>query len=209
MRMDPSRVRRWAADGRLPAHKIGHDWVFDADQISDALKRKRRKGRPFAPENALGILFLASGEEADWLRPRVRARLQKLAESALLSLLPRLRLRAERRSYFAPDSIVRRLASDPRFVRSGVSGSEKYRMRIASSNVLEGYIDKGRLKELEYRYALEPAAEQSANLIVHAIDGVLLPGSLVMPRAVVAADLADSADERTRRVGEQLLRERP
>jgi hypothetical protein len=198
-----------AADGRLPAHKIGHDWVFDADLIDDALQVKRKKGRPFAPENALGILFLASGEKADWLRPHVRPRLQRLARSAVLRLLPRLRLRAERKSYQAPDSVVRRLAGDPRFVLSGVSGSEEHRMRLASSNVLEGYIDKARLKELEYRYALEPAAEQSANLIVHAIDGMLLPESRVMPRAVVAADLADSADERSRRVGEHLLRQRP
>ena len=82
-------------------------------------------------------------------------------------------------------------------------------MRLASSDVLEGYIDEGRLRELEYRYALEPIAEQSANLIVHAIDGALLPELRVMPRAVVAADLADSVDERSRSVGEQLLRERP
>jgi hypothetical protein len=207
--MDSSRVRRLAADGRLPARKVGHDWVFDADLLGSAPQIKRGRGRPFAAENALGILFLASGVKADWLRPHVRARLQRLASSAVLKLLPRLRLRAERTSYLAPDSIVRRLARDRKFVLSGVSGSEEHGMRLASSNVLEGYIDEGRLRELEYRYALEPIAEQSANLIVHAIDGALLPESRVMPRAVVAADLADSADERSRRVGEQLLRERP
>ena len=204
--LDASRVRRLAAAERLPAEKIGHDWAFDAELLDNAAI-KRQKGRPFSPESALGLLFLASSEEAPWLLPRARSRLRRLSGPDVLRALPRLRGRAERRAYRAPESLLRRLADDPGFVLSGVSASAAHGARIVSKGVLEGYLDKARLRDLEYRYAMEPVSERAANLVVHALDRRLLPARRVMPRAVVAADLADSVDERSRKVGAQLLRE--
>jgi hypothetical protein len=60
---------------------------------------------------------------------------------------------------------------------------------------------------LVYRYALRPAPEAAANLIVRGIDVEdVLQGRRYMPIAVVAADLADSVDSRTKRAGVKLLR---
>jgi hypothetical protein len=199
-------VRRLADAGRLPARKLGHDWIFDGDLLSNAMGVTRQRGRPFSQESALGVLFLASGEDPPWLSGRSRARLRRLSESSILRVLPRLRSRGDRQPYRAPASLVRRLSDDPGFVVSGVSASDHYAMRIVSKGVLEGYLDRRRRRELEHRYALEPVNEREANLIAHWVDGHLLPQARVMPKAVVAADLADSEDERSRGVGRQLLR---
>src|SRR6267378_910558 len=82
--LDPSRVRRLADAGRLPARKLGHDWMFDGDLLSNAMGVSRQRGRPFSQESALGVLFLASGEDAPWLADRSRSRLRRLSESSML-----------------------------------------------------------------------------------------------------------------------------
>jgi hypothetical protein len=203
--IDSSQVRRMAAAGRLPAQKLGHDWIFDAALISDVAQRKRVRGRPFSAESALGFLYELSGMKAVWLPPPRRVRLRKLRGSSLLRLLPRLRPRSDRRAYRAPVSAIRQLQSDPDFILSGVSASDHYGLRLLAKDILEGYIDKDRFDAIAHRYALEPASERSANLIIHLADGRLFPDERVMPVAVVAADLADSSDERSQQVGREVL----
>lgn len=110
----------------------------------------------------------------------------------------------------APESLVKRLASDPNFVRSRVSAAEHYRAESLAGPSLDGYHKERDFKDMVYRYALRPAPEAEANLVVRGIDDDnISPGRRFMPIAVVAADLADSADARTRRAGLQLLRALP
>jgi|SRR5713226_1872316 len=206
LKLDPSRVRRLAESGALPARKIAHRWLFDASLIDRQLKRRRERGRPFSAENALGLLFMASGEDAPWLRPHARSRLKRHLRSSLLNLLPRLERRAAVRSFSAPEALRDKLSRDPKFILSGVSASDHYAMRMVSPGILEGYYPKREMSEIEHRYALENVGEHEANLVVHVLDHELAIGSRrFMPKAVAAADLAESADERTRRVGEQFL----
>jgi hypothetical protein len=102
---------------------------------------------------------------------------------------------------------VKRLANDPNFIRSGVSAADHYRADISSRSVLDGYYKERAFKNLVYRYALQPVPEGEANLVVRGIeDDTALSRRQFMPVAVVAADLADSADARTRRAGMQLMR---
>lgn len=203
--LDASRVRRLAGNGRLPGRKIGHDWLFDVDLVGDEFAIDRQRGRPFSQRNALGVLFLASGESPDWLDAATRSRLSSRLRSSLVKLRPRLRSRAERRLYRSPESLRRRLRNDPSFILSGGSASDHYGMRIVSPQVLEGYIDQADADRLEYRYGLERVGEIDANLIAHLVPRRFLPRGRFMPRAVVAADLADYGDERTKNVGNQVL----
>ena len=206
--IDESRVRRLAASGKLPGRKVGHDWLFELDLVGDRVSNVRSPGRPFSQANALGLLYLASGAEAGWLAPAVRSRLQRRLGTSISKLLPRLRSRAERRVYRAPDALLEKLRSDPEFILSGVSASDHYGMRIVAPGLIEGYADPALIDRVAYRYGLERVGERDANLIVHVAPRGFLPRSRFMPRAVVAADLADHSDARTRRVGEDLLARR-
>lgn len=91
-------------------------------------------------------------------------------------------------------------------MRSGVSASEVYGLNIKAQNVMDGYLPAGKVRELAYRYALRPVDERSADLILRAVNGPWpFDGRSVAPPAAVAADLADSIDQRSRRAGEQFV----
>lgn len=204
------RVRALAANGRIPAQKIANRWFVEVDRLNERSRSAGARGRPFSAKHSLGLLYLASGDDAPGLSEYEKWRLRRYALPRLQSLLPRLRGRANVHSFNAPDSVVKRLASDANFVRSGVSAAEQYRADISGRSVLDGYYSERDLKDLAYRYALQPGPEAAANLIVRGIDDAdVLSGRRYMPVAVVAADLADSVDARSRRAGVQLLRRLP
>jgi hypothetical protein len=61
---------------------------------------------------------------------------------------------------------------------------------------------------LSYEHALRAVPEVSANLIVRAVDDLWpFNSERVAPEAVVAVDLIDSADQRSRRAGSELLKQ--
>lgn len=201
------RVRALAADGRVPAQKIANRWFVEMDRLNERGRSAEAGGRPFSDKHSLGLLFLASGEDAPWLSAYELWRLRRYALPRLMKLLPRLRSRANVHSVHAPESLVKRLASDAKFVRSGVSAAEHHRADIVGRSVLDGYYRERDFKDLVYRHALQPAPEAAANLLVRGIEvDSALAGRRYMPIAVVAADLADSADARSKRAGVQLLR---
>lgn len=204
------RVRALAANGRVPARKVANRWFVEADRLGERRRSEAARGRPFSVRHSLGLLFLASGDDPEWLSPYEKWRLRRYALPRVKDLLPRLRDRASVHSVQAPDSLVKRLANDPSFVRSGVSAADHHRANISGRSVLDGYYSERAFKNLVYRHALQPAPEAVANLIVRGIaDDVVLSGRSFMPIAVVAADLADSVDARTRRAGMQMLRALP
>lgn len=201
------RVRALATNGRVPAQKIANRWFVEVDRLGERGRSAGARGRPFSAKHSLGLLYLASGDDARWLSEYEKWRLRRYALPRLHSLLSRLRSRANVHAVLAPESVVKRLASDPKFVRSGVSAAEHHRADISGRSVLDGYYGERDFNNLAYRYALQPAPEAAANLIVRGIeDGSVLSGRHYMPIGVVAADLADSADARSRRAGVQLLR---
>jgi len=105
---------------------------------------------------------------------------------------------------------VKRLAQDSNFIRSGVSAAEHHGADISGRAVLDGYYRERDVKDMIYRYALRAVPEAAANLVVRGVQSEeVLSGRRYMPSAVVAVDLADSVDARTRRAGMQLLRALP
>lgn len=51
MRVDPATVRRWIADGRLPALRVGRTYRVEADQL-DALMQHSRTSQPLTATRA-------------------------------------------------------------------------------------------------------------------------------------------------------------
>lgn len=205
LEVHPSRVRALASREQLDARKVAGRWLIKAEALGARRDAPPSHGRPFAPHNAFALLFLASNENVSWVRPDVRSRLRRVARS-LSAELPRLRQRASTRHYLASPAALAKLRADPDFVRSGVSAAEDYGLDIISPNVVEGYYLEAKLASFAYRFALEELPAAQANLIVHAVALYPFPPRAVMPPAVVAVDLLESFDERSRRSGKRLLR---
>lgn len=204
--VNAQRVRALASQGRLPAHKLANRWLFDSELLQDHEARARSDGRPFAQDHALGLLYIASGEDPKWLADYDKWRLRRYLPR-LKEIVPRLRARAESRYFRAPPSLMRRIASDGNLVRSGVSAADHYEADISARGVIEVYCVGAYARQLEHRYALRAAPEAAANMIIHRVSrSDALAGRRVMPIAVVACDLLDSTDARTRRAGVALLR---
>jgi hypothetical protein len=209
LRINGSRVRQLIEAGELSARKVANRWLVDAGDVERRSAFRRERGRPLEPENVWGLLFLASGNPAPWLASDVRSRLRRrLRERSLQADHARFGRRA-RAHYLAGDARARgEVARQPDFVRSGVSAGGEYGAKIRSPGVVEGYLPEGQLKRINYRLALRPVDEREANLILHGVPAFWpFHGFKVAPRAVVAADLFDSLDDRTRRAGERMFRE--
>ena len=202
--VSPVRVRALAEQGRLPARKLANRWVIDANLLVNY--RSRVGGRPFSELHAFGLLFVASAEDPTWLSSYEKWRLRRYALPRLMEIVPLLRSRAAVHWLRAPKSAIRRLRGDRSFVKSGLSAAEHYRADISAPAVLDGYYPLREFESFAYRYAATPVPEMAANVVVRAVrHSAILAGREVMPRAVVAVDLADANDSRTRRAGLRML----
>lgn len=209
LRVHESRVRQLIEAGELPGRKVANRWLVSSDAVERRGAFRRERGRPLEPENVWGLLFLASGRPAPWLASDVRSRLRRrLRERSLDADYARYGRRA-RVHYFVGGARARQeVVRQPNFVRSGVGAAAEYGAKIRSPHVVEGYLPDGEVRRLAYRLALQPADEREADLILRVV-GPFWPfhGFEVAPSAVVAVDLMDSLDQRTRRAGEKLLQE--
>ncbi len=208
LRVHDSRVRRLVEAGDLPARKVANRWLVDAGALERRGLLGPADGRPLEPENAWGLLFLASGEPAPWLRSDVRSRLRRrLREGSLRRDRGRLVKRARVHYFVGGERARPQLSRHPRFVRSGISAAAEYGASLRSSRVLEGYLPRDELERLIYRFALQPADERGADLIIRGVSGFWpFQERAVAPKAAVAVDLLESLDQRTRRAGDELLR---
>lgn len=208
LRVNDSRVRQLVAAGELPARKVANRWLIDAGALERRGLLRTASGRPLEPKNAWGLLFLASGEPAPWLASDVRSRLRRrLREGALRRDRGRLAKRARVHYFIGGERARAHVARDPRFVRSGISAAAEHGASLRSPRVLDGYLPEPEVERLVYRFALQPADEREADLIIHGVPAFWPFGKRrIAPKAVVAVDLLGSLDQRTRRAGEELLR---
>lgn len=202
----PSRVRALLQSGELKGRKLGGRWIVDPYDAVTRGRAARVDGRAFSPARAWGFLALLSGEAAPWLddsaRSRVRAR---LAEGPVQLVLPRLRKRALVHHLRAPASALEKIRRAPGFIPSGVSAAEEYGAAVAAREQVEGYVGLRELQNLEYRFALESVDPPAANVVLRvATFPAALRGRRIAPAGVVAVDLMDAVDERSRRAGGQL-----
>ena len=180
------------------------------DQRSPLSDKARGSGRPFSPETAWAVLFMASGADPAWLGANVgrslRRRLKRQSGSSLLEQLPRLSRRGSVRYFLGSVAAQAEIREHPAFVASGVSGADHYGANVIAPGVLEGYLPANEIERLAHLFALREVEELRANLILRAPAIWPFVSEGVAPRAVVAVDLLESASQRTKDAGRDLLR---
>ena len=203
--VSPRRVRQLLQSGQLAGQQLGRSWAIDRDDV-DRLRRNAA-GRPWSASSAWSVLELAAGREPD-LSPVERSRARKrLADHGLAGLVVQLRARAERRDVYAHPSVLDPVAGDDRVVRAGVSAALDYRIDVIVRDAAEVYVRASDVVELLDSHALDENAERP-NVILHVVDDEVWPFGndvQVAPWPVVAVDLLDAGDERSRRAGLELI----
>jgi len=209
--LSPARVRLLAANGGLPAQKIGGRWLVERGGVEKRRLRGSAGGRPFDPRNAWAVLALASGEEDIGVDPVVRSRLRRaLASEGLSSLMHRLERRAEVHRYSGHPGEIPYLFEDERLVPSGVSAARAVGLDLVGGSEADGYASDSDLDGFIRDHALFPAAAVDANVVLRVVpDDVwaeFLKGRPHASEAAIALDLAEDADSRSKAAGEKLLR---
>lgn len=204
--VSPRRVRQLLAEGQLAGERLGRDWVVDRRSLARLPMRRRSAGRPWHPSAAWSVLRLANGEEPG-LSPidKLRAR-RRLDEFGLAGLVERLRSRADEYRCYAHPSAIERLRHDRSVVRGGVSAVRDHDVDLIADDTAELYVQRQHLADLVDRYVLDTDADRP-NVVLHVVDDDAWPfdeGVEVASWPVVAVDLMDADDERSRRAGRAL-----
>ena len=199
------RVRQLLASGELMGQQLGRAWVIDSAAIDRV--RPKRVGRPWSAASAWAVLEIAAGRDPE-LSPVERSRARKrLAGSGLAGLVDQLQSRSERREMYSHPSALDRVGDDADVVRSGVSALGVHNVDLIVSDEAEVYVRSSKLAGLMDDYALQSNPDRS-NLVVRVVDDEVWPfvdDAGVAPWPVVAVDLLDSDDERSRRAGLELI----
>ena len=200
------RVRQMLSNGTLTGQRVGRTWVVDRADLEPLRHRRPPVGRPWHPASAWALLAVASGREAA-LSASQRARARRRLESGLEHCLKRLAVRAKPRRYYAHPSVIGMLADAEGVVRSGVSAASHYQLDLAAVDEFEGYVRSSVVSDLVDRLALDRCAERP-NVVLRVVEDEFWPfGSdeEVAPAPVVAVDLLEAGDGRSRRAAAPLL----
>jgi hypothetical protein len=120
----------------------------------------------------------------------------------------RLAVRADRRRFYAHPSVLDRLADAPGIVRGGISAAGEHGADLVASDGFEGYVRVSELDVLVSRFALDGQAARP-NVALRIVDDAVWPfreEQIAADRAVVAVDLLEADDPRSRRSGAELVR---
>ena len=200
------RVRLATEDGRLRLERreLG---VQPVESVRfDDFGRESVSGRPWRPGAAWALLAMLAGSDVE-LSPVDRLRIGRRAEAGAVANLARLRVRAEERRFYGHPSVLGPLVESPGVIRSGVSAVGDHEVDLVESGVAEGYVRATDVEALVERFALEEDAARW-NVLLRVVDDEVCPFELeqrVAPAVVVAVDLLDASDERSRRAGAVLL----
>ena len=201
-------MRRLARNGRIPAKKLGRDWLLLPASV-ESLQQRKRRGRPLSSANAWALLALLSGDSPRWVDARVRFRLNGYLESSerLLQLLALSEARANVHSLWLPPDDLSRLGQEPGLVRSGLAAAAAPELDLFFFEpVFDAYVDQRRLKSVIARYQpLADSDQPNLWLRVPSNRWVLRKESKA-PLAVIAADLLGHPDQRVDDAGRDVLR---
>ena len=210
LNLSSARVRLLAANGDLPAEKIGGRWVVERAGVERRRRRGSAGGRRFVPLNAWVIIGLASGEEVDAVDPAVRSRLRRaLALEGLEALAPRLEHRARVLRCQAHIGEVASMHADSRLVVSGANAARQVGLDLIAGREVDGYIRTSALDEFVHRHALWPAAASGGNTLLRIVEDEVWDAFLDRrkhaPEAAIALDLIEDVDPRSQAAGTDLL----
>lgn len=204
LHVSSGRVRAMAAQGRLPASKIGGRWLIEKAAVEERLRQSPAGGRPLEPHNAWALVLLASQQDVGEIDPSVRSRLRRaLANDGMNKLASRLARRAEVRMFSAHPGEVQYVVDDPSLIRSGISAAGAYGFDLASGAESDGYLRAGELSNFVSNHALTPVGPDG-NVTLRLVperSWRFLDGLDIAPVAAVALDLAEDPDPRLAKAG--------
>ncbi len=208
LEVSPRRVRQMLADDLLDGRQIGREWAIERRSLDSLRQHRGPVGRPWRALSAWAVLAIADGDGSD-LSPMDRSRARRrLAEQGLAGLVARLGVRAEMRRFYGHPSVLKPLGAEPDVVRSGVSAAANHGADIVAPDFLEAYVPEARIAAIANQYGLDPNAERP-NVVLRVVDDAVwpfAPEEEVASRSVVAVDLLEAGDERSRRAGAELAR---
>lgn len=200
-------VRRLVRAGTLPAERIGRTLVLPDDAVDERARMPVGPGRLLSAPAAWATLWELSGERADWLDRSARSRLTaRLRATDAEQVVAAVRERSDRRDLRVLPAYRERVLTEEGFVASGLSAADAVGADIvAVGAAAEGYCSAATLERLRRDLGLSDRGEPNLVVRVPRFDDLPLTGRQHMPAAVVAVDLAESSDVRTRRAGLDLL----
>lgn len=203
--VSPQRVRALWHKGALSGRIMANRLLLDRASVLDLAERDRPATRPLSARNAWTLLLMLAGEPSPW---------------ASASEVSRLRTLAFTRQEPALAALVRARARTMRF--DGIAGAGGYVLReghvVPAGAMLAHRWTDLIVDGITEVYATESAAQNlgdrlrlwrdpQGSIAVHVVPddlGDLLRDRTEMPAPVVAVDLLDSGDPRSRRAGEVL-----
>lgn len=191
-----ARVRSLAASGRLPAQKLGRQWIL----LSHPRERVFSQGRPLSQGSFDKLALFLEGQSED-LSPDDRRRAKERAEKVRDKKMAWVKAHARRpdelvKSYFLPSDSLEKISG---LKDIEVTGSSHEKSRVFG-NLLHAYLPQKKLRRLELIYGLQEAPLAQANLILRAVD--FLPP---MSRLRLICDLAYEKDPRADLEAQKLL----
>ncbi len=207
LQVTPGRVRQLIETGALQAQKVGSQWIIQDVDLSTF--GKRLNGRPWSSAAAWGVIARALDRPTPWLSARERSRADERSANGIGPIVDKLSFRAQRSEYRAHPSALARMQNDPRWVAGGVSAAAFVGADlVVGDDVIEGYMRTDDLNEARIEFGLIEPGRSSANVILHSYSGVepFALNERSVPLLVVALDLLEHSDERSKRAGRRLLR---
>ena len=206
LEVSPRRVHQMMVAGRLSGHRIGRSWVLDRADVQRLARARPEAGRPWSPSSAWNVLALANGDAVSG-SPVDRSRAKRRLQNGLEPLANRLSSRARSRWFYAHPAVQPDVLSHPGVVASGVSALSDHHVDLVVGDQSEAYVQASRVAELADRLALDADSDRpNVRLrVVRDDDWPFEAGQRVASAPVVAVDLLESDDERSRRAARELL----
>jgi excisionase family DNA binding protein len=203
------RLRVLLAEGRIPAQRVGRQWVVDTIDLARH-QGTRAAGRPLSRRSAWLLICDGSGLTSDMAgiarpapveRYRLKQRLQRLTEdpdplNLLLSMLAR---RADKLEVSAATADLAGLLMDPRLRLSGVSHPAA---GLLSNAEVEAYMDARHVEALIKDWFLtRVTAGRQPNVLLPVMEDV--PQELGL--MAIATDLAERGGVRVRQAAQAII----
>ena len=180
--------------------------MLDRADVQRFARSRPEAGRPWSPASAWNVLAMANGDDVRG-SPVDRSRAKKRLQVGLEPLAKRLSSRARDRRFYGHPAVHSEMLSHPGVVAGGVSALNAHSVDLIVSDQAEAYVPESRVAELADRFALDADSDRpNVQLrVVRDNDWPFEPDQRVAPAPVVAVDLLEADDERSRRAARELL----
>jgi excisionase family DNA binding protein len=206
------QVERLVASGALSnASRVGRTLLIDANAVNHLRITGTQRGRPWKQQTDWVAIELLSYGASVGLNSSQRSRLRRRLRTITPAELVRLaRHRATVRRYrvsvsFLPDLRGRLALTAIPALSVSPELAARFGLAVASSTVLDGYVDTDRAAMLTSEFLMFGDTEGNVTLRSTATGHLDAGGQA--PVAAVALDLAESLDPRERSAGSRVLTE--